>query len=389
MPAEKFEIAIPEADLAELRARLAATRWADDAGNADWRYGVERGWLADMVDHWRHRHDWRAEEARLNACEHFRAEIDGVPLHFVHARGRGTNPVPLLLVHGWPWTFADYLPLVGPLTDPAAYGLDPAICFDVVIPSLPGFAFSTPLTRTGLDIPAHAAMFDTLMHRVLGYPRYAVGGGDWGAAITTWMGHAVAERVIGVLTSIPYFPGLDVFQLTPDRYAADEQWMLARKAETAGVTMSHFVVQSSDPQTLAYALTDSPVGTAAWLWERRMNWSDVDRDALSDAQRDGLCTLASLLWLTRSIGMSLRTYWEHMRAGGLPMAPVNGHAPPIPVPCGVLVYPKEVMLVPRAAAERGMNLRHWKVMPRGGHFGLAEFPDDAVAEIRGFFSSLG
>ncbi|MCB2079390.1 MAG: epoxide hydrolase [Novosphingobium sp.] len=388
MTAQPFEIAVPQADLDELNLRLANTRWADDLGNKDWRYGVERGWLEVMVAYWRDEYDWRETERQINAVPNFKVEIDGQPIHFQHIRGKGPDPMPLLLLHGWPWTFRDFHKLIGPLTDPAAHGGEAGQSFDLIIPSLPGYAFSMPLAKTGLNVPSHAQMFRTLMRDVLGYERYAVAGGDWGATITTQMGHMFPEDVIGVLASIPYFPGLDLMDLVPEAYAVDEQWMVARKAETAEVIMSHFVVQSTDPQTLAYALVDSPGGTAAWLWERRRSWSDCEGDVLSAFTRDELCDLASIFWLTRSIGPSMRGYWEHARAGGLPMKPVHDRQPPIEVPCAFTVFPKEVMLIPRAVAERGANLRRWTLMQRGGHFGLAENPDETVAELRAFFATL-
>lgn len=388
MRPEPFTVAIPDADLADLRARLAATRWADDFGNADWRYGVERGWLEDMVRYWRDDYDWRAQEREINRLPQFRVSIDGVPLHFVHVRGKGPAPMPLLLVHGWPWTFMDFHRLVGPLTDPAAHGGDPADAFDLVIPSLPGHGFSMPQDRTGLDIPGHAALFATLMSKCLGYASFAVSGGDWGAAITNWMAHAFPGKVTGLFATIPFFPGLDLAMLTPEAFAPDEQWMLERRMESAATVASHFVVQSTDPQTLAYALVDSPVGTAAWLWERRRSWSDCDGDLLRTHDRDFLCTLASIYWLTRTIGTSLRTYWEHARAGGLPMAPLHDRRPAIAVPTGYAIGPKEVMLVPRALAEANTDLRRWTVLPSGGHFSFSEQPDLLTGELRAFFRPL-
>ena len=388
MQAERFTVAIPEADLADLRARLAATRWADDFGNADWRYGVERGWLEDMVRYWREDYDWRAQEAAINRMPHYRTEIDGVPLHFVHIRGKGPNPTPLLLLHGWPWTFMDFAALVGPLTDPAAHGGDPADAFDLILPSLPGHGFSVPLATTGLTIPRHGDLFSRLMTQVLGYDRYAVGGGDWGAAISNWMAHAYGNDIIGLFASIPFYPGLDLADLTPDAFGPDEQWMLARQAESAPTVMSHFTVQSTDPQTLAYALVDSPVGTAAWLWERRRSWSDCGGDLLAAYDRDFLCTLASLYWLTGTIGTSLRTYWEHAQAGGLPIAPLHRRQPAIAVPAGYAIGPKEVMLIPRALAARGTNLKRWTLLPRGGHFSFAEQPALMTGELRAFFRPL-
>lgn len=388
MRAQPFTVAVPDAELAELRARLSAVRWADDFGNADWRYGVERGWLEEMVRYWRDDFDWRAQEREINRLPQFLVTIDGVPIHFVHVRGRGAKRIPLLLLHGWPWTFMDFHRLIAPLSDPAAHGGEAVDGFDLVIPSLPGHGFSMPLTVTGLDVPQHARIFSKLMTDVLGYSRFAVGGGDWGAVISNIMAHAYSEQIIGVLATIPFYPGLDLADLTPDAFADDEQWMLDRRAESASTVVSHFTVQSTDPQTLAYALVDSPVGTAAWLWERRRAWSDCNGDLLAVYDRDFLCTLASIYWLTRTIGTSLRTYWEHARAGGLPIRPLHDRTPAIEVPAGYAIAPKEVMLVPRAFAARGANLQRWSLLPRGGHFSFSEQPELLTEELRAFFRPL-
>jgi pimeloyl-ACP methyl ester carboxylesterase len=383
-----FTVAVPDADLADLRNRLGRARWADDLGNDDWRYGVERHWLEDMVRYWRDDYDWRTTESRINALPNYKVEIDRVPLHFVHIRGKGPNPMPLLLVHGWPWTFMDFHALMGPLTDPAAHGGDPADSFDLIVPSLPGHGFSMPLTRTGLDVPSHVDLFAKLMTEALGYERFAVGGGDWGAAITNLMAHTHPECVIGLLATIPFFPGLDLTKMTPGDFAADEQWMLERAAESGPTVVSHFTVQSSDPQTLAYALVDSPVGTAAWLWERRRAWSDCGGDLLAVYDRDFLCTQASIYWLTGTIGTSLRTYWEHAHAGGLPFKPLHERTPAIEVPCGYAIGPKEVMLIPRSLAAKGTNLQRWSLLPKGGHFSFAEQPALLTEELRSFFRPL-
>lgn len=387
MKAEPFEISVPDAELDDLRLRLERTRWADDLGNADWRYGVERGWLEGMIRYWREDYDWRVTERRINQLGNFRTVIEGVPLHFAHVRGKGPSPVPLLLLHGWPWTFMDFYALVGPLSDPGAHGGDPADAFDLIVPSLPGFGFSMPLTRTGLDVPRSAELFATLMTDVLGYSRYAVGGGDWGSVLCGQIAHAHPNNVIGLLTSIPLFPALDLMAITPDDFAPDEQWMLERRAATRMLSASHVAVHSNDPQTLAYALVDSPVGTAAWLWERRRAWSDCDGDLLAVHDRDFLCTLASIYYLTRSIGTSLRSYFEHFRSG-MPIKPRHNRMPVIEVPCAFAVHPKDVMLIPRSIAAKMTNLERWTVMPRGGHFGLSEQPTESVNEFRAFFRTL-
>ncbi|BBZ15502.1 epoxide hydrolase family protein [Mycobacterium branderi] len=386
MKAEPFEVKVPEADLDDLRFRLANTRWADDLGNRDWRYGVEREWLADMLAYWCTDYDWCVHERTINRLANFRVVIDGVPLHVVHVRSPNPGAVPLLLLHGWPWTFMDFQALIDPLSDPGSHRGRVLDSFDVIIPSLPGFGFSTPLTQTGLAVPRLAELFATLMTAVLGYQRYAVGGGDWGAVISLQIAHAHPQQVIGAFATIPFYPGLDLAAITDEQYASDEQWMLARKAETRDLISSHFTVQSLDPQTLAYALVDSPAGTAAWLWERRRAWSDCDGDLLSAYTRDFLCTLASIYWLTRTIGTSLRIYWESYRFD--PFRRLHDRTPAVEVPAGFAIHPKEVMLVPRSVAAAGTNLQRWSLMPRGGHFGFAEQPGALVEEFRTFFRPL-
>ena len=387
MKPEPFEIAVPDSELEDMRLRLARTRWADDLGNADWRYGVERGWLEDMVRYWREQYDWRAIERKINLLGNFKVVVDGVTLHYVRVRGKGENPLPLLLLHGWPWTFMDFYALVGPLSDPAAHGGDPADSFDLIIPSLPGFGFSMPLTRTGLDVPRSAELFAKLMTEVLGYSRFGVGGGDWGAVLCGQIAHAHPENVIGLLTTIPLFPGLDLLAITPQDHDANEQWMIERRATTASSSASHVTVHGNDPQTLAYALVDSPVGTAAWLWERRRAWSDCSGNLLAVHDPEFLCTLASIYYLTRSIGTSMRIYWEHFRSG-MPIKPLHTRMPVVEVPCAFAVHSKDVMLVPRSIAARMTNLQRWTVMPRGGHFGISEQPSGMLDEFRAFFRKL-
>lgn len=384
---EAFEISVPDPELDDLRSRLQQTRWADDFGNGDWRFGVERGWLESMVRYWRDDYDWRAQERYMNRLAHFKVELDGVPVHFVHVRSSRPDAVPLILLHGWPWTFMDFDALIGPLSEPAPGSGDTSpLAFDLVIPSLPGFGFSTPLRTTGMTVPRLAGMFTRLMTEVLGYERFAVAGGDWGAITALQIAHANPAQVIGVFTTIPIYPGLNFSGITPDDYAADEQWMIARKAETADVIISHYTVQSHDPQTLAYALVDSPVGTAAWLWERRRSWSDCDGDLLSAFDRDFLCTLASLYWLNRTIGTSLRIYWDGFHAGPPELA--HHRLPAVEVPAGFAIHPKEVMLVPRSVVAAATNLQRWSLMPRGGHFGFAEQPLAMAGELTAFFGPL-
>ncbi|MBM3679056.1 MAG: epoxide hydrolase, partial [Actinobacteria bacterium] len=358
--------------------------WADDFGNERWAYGVERGWLEETARYWADEYDWRAEEAAINRLPQYRLEIDGVPVHFVHVKGKGPAPMPLVLTHGWPWTFWDWKDVIGPLADPAAHGGDPADAFDVIVPSLPGFGFSTPLRTTGIGARRVAELWVTLMG-ALGYDRFAAAGGDWGAIVTAELGHAHADHLTGVYLTLPQIPGINLRDVKEEDFAPDEAWMWQRSVEARPTIMSHSSVHIHDPQTLAYALCDSPVGTAAWLWERRRNWSDCDGDVAGLFGRDFLCTTASIYWLTKTIGTSLRLYNEHF-SRGWPVA--HDRKPEIPVPTGFGISPKELLMLPRAWAEERTDLRRWTIFPRGGHFAPSEQPQQVIDEFRAFFREL-
>ena len=375
MKPEPFTVAIPTADLDDLRRRLHATRWADDFGNEDWRYGMERGWLEGMVDYWAGGFDWRAQEAAINALPQFQVEIDGLVIHYVHVKARTKDAIPLVLTHGWPWTFWDFKDMIVPLAEAG---------FDVIVPSLPGSGFS-PLRRTGVVIADIADIWVKLMRDVLGYGRFAAAGGDWGASTTAQLGHAHSRHLIGVYLTTCTWPGLNLFALDQALFAADERWMIDRIGEVGGFGLGHNPIQRIGAQTLAYAMVDSPVGTGAWLWERRRLWSDCDGDALSVYNHDFLCTTASIYWLTRTIGTSIRLYRDHYSHG---WAPRDDALPMVKPPTAIAVYPRDVVFAPRALAERATNLQRWTVMPRGGHFGPSEQPAAAVAELATFFHSL-
>lgn len=380
-----FEVNIPEDDLAELRFRLERTRWADDFSNHTWRYGVERSWLADMVRYWVDVYDWRAQEALINAYPAYLVHIAGMPVHFLHIRGKGPNPLPLVVTHGWPWTFWDMKHIIGPLSDPSAWGGNADDAFDVVVPSLPGFGFSSPLLRDGVDVAVIADAWADLMTEVLGYERFGAYGGDWGAMVSAQLGHAHPELVVGVELSMAVIPGVSRRDVHPEHWAPEEEWMLARMAEAEPAIRSHLAVHVCDPQTLAYALADSPAGTAAWLWERRRAWSDCGGDPLSVFSREDLITNASIYWLTGTTTTSMRLYAEQMTRPW-PLKP--GSAPGIAAPTGFAIFPKDLVFLPRRVAETHCDLRRWTVMARGGHFAPAEQPAMLVEEIRSFFRPM-
>lgn len=384
MEPEPFAIEIPQADLDDLHQRLSNVRWPHDVGNPDAAYGAPREYVETLVTHWRDTYDWRAVEAEINAHENLRVEIDGVPIHFMRLRGQGPDPIPIVLTHGWPWTFWDLRLVAERLADPAAHGLDPSVSFDVIVPSMPGYGFSVPLTTTGVDAARIAELWVALMSDVLGYDRFGAQGGDWGAFVTAQLGHAHADQLLGVYITLPLVPG-QVGRHAPsaDDYADDERWMFEREKEMRSKVEAHVAVHRRDPQTFAYAMADSPVGLGAWLWWRRQLW--CDGDALEVFGLDDLCTLSSIYWFNTSIASSLRLYFEQF---GRPPRLAHDRVPVIEAPTGYGVFPKELLFIPRQLAESHTNLHRWSVFDRGGHFAPRECPDEVTSELRAFFTDL-
>ncbi len=383
---EQFDIAIPDAVLDDLQARLAGTRWPIDPGNEDWRYGTNRAWLEELVAYWRDGYDWRAQEAEMNRYDHFRVVLDDVPIHYIHKRGVGPAPIPIILTHGWPWTFWDFKGVIDELADPGAHGGDQADAFDVVVASLPGYGFSVPLERTGVTVRTTAALWVRLMREVLGYETFGAHGGDWGASVTAQLGHEFPEHMIGVHLSLPVLLRVSYYSgLSPDDYGPDEQGWFERMQERMATAESHVAVQARDPQTLAYALNDSPVGLAAWILERRRAWSDHDGDVFDALSPDFLLTNVMLYWVTESIVSTMRYYWENWHSS---VRVVHDRTPAIEAPTAIAVFPNDLVFVPRKLAEVHTNLKRWTEMPRGGHFAAAEEPDLVVDDIRAFFRDL-
>jgi pimeloyl-ACP methyl ester carboxylesterase len=380
-----FHIAIGDDDLRDLATRLERVRWPPELGNDDWRYGTSGAYLRELVDYWRDRFDWRAQEHAINQVPQFKTAIDGVPIHFVHLRGKGPRPIPLLLGHGWPWTFWDFHKVFGPLHDPAAHGGSPDDAFDIVAPSLPGYTFSTPLTTTGINFWRTADLWVELM-AALGYPRFAAQGGDWGAFVAMQLGHKYADRLIG--THLHFVSPLSVFgrkAVDPADYAPDEQDGLARSRQFVREGSGYASVQSTRPETLAHALEDSPVGLCSWLVDKRRAWSDCGGDVERRFTKDELLTSVSLYWLTRSFASSARFYYETAHH---PWQPSHPRAPVVEAPTGVAVFPGDIVRMPRKWIERYCNVARYTVMPRGGHFAPMEEPELLVDDIRALFRPL-
>lgn len=386
MTYEPYSISIPEADIADLRQRLQRTRLAPEFANDDWAYGTSGKYLAELLRYWASDYDWRRHERAINAYANFKTTIEGIPIHFIHEKGKGPKPIPLVLSHGWPWTFWDWHKVIGPLTDPGAYGGDPADAFDVVIPSLPGYGFSTPLEITGINFWRTADLWVSLMRDVLGYDKFAAGGGDWGALVTNQLGHKYAEHLIGVYVHL--MVPLDVFNAPlpgMDDYAPEEAAWRDRSQNFFARESGYSALQSTKPQTIAFALNDSPAGLAAWIVEKRRTWSDCDGDVERRFSKDELLTTLSIYWFTQSYGTSARYYYECVNN---PWQPAHNGTPVVRAPTGVGVFQQEVVLMPRRWAERYYNLQHWTLMKSGGHFAPMEEPQALVEDIRKFYRTL-
>jgi len=377
MSVQPFTIEVADEVLADLRWRLAATRWPDEIAGAGWDYGTNEDYLRELVAYWRDDFDWRAQEVRLNQFAQFRADFDGVGVHFVHERGRGPHPLPLIITHGWPSSFAQMLKIIPPLTDPARHGGDPADAFDVVVPSLPGFGFSDRPRERGMNGQHTAELWARLMADALGYRRFAAAGGDLGSGITRRLALAHPELVVGIhLTDVGYATAD-----RPDLSDAERRY-LAAVQDWSAREGAYRLLHATKPQTLAYGLTDSPAGLAAWLVEKYRAWSDCDGDVERRFSKDELLTAIMIYWATGTINSSVRLYYE------------NSHAPSltpeqrIEVPAGVAIFPKDLALPPREWAARSLRVERWTEMPRGGHFAAMEEPDLLVEDLRAFFRPL-
>ncbi len=385
-----FQIAIPDESVADLRERLARVRLADDFDNEDWAYGTNTAYLKELLEYWRDGFDWRAQEAAMNAYEHHRVDLGGVPVHYMLKRAEGRACRPILLNHGWPWTFWDYRKLADRLANPVAYGGDPQDAFDVVVPSLPGFGFSTPLRRSGINWIKTADLWRTLMTDRLGYDRFFAVGGDWGSAIAGQLAHKHSEAVAGVL--VLGGVRLDVWNVERpwDLFGApaNELPTEVRQAvlQWQEHYSSHVSVHVLGAQTLANALDDSPAGLCSWLLERRRAWSDCNGDVERRFSKDELLTLVSIYWFTQSFGTSARYYRE---AALQKWMPSHDRSPVLQSPTAVTVFrPDPPVVVPEEWFQGYANLTQYRVHEAGGHFGPAEEPDVVAKDIWDAFRGL-
>ena len=380
MTPRPFQLHVAADVLADLRERLGRVRWSDEAPGAGWQHGTSLAYMKDLVAHWRERYDWRAQEARLNRWRQFTVDLGGVALHFVHEPGVGPAPLPLLLSHGWPGSIVEFERIIPMLTDPARFGGDPADAFTVVAPSLPGYTLSFRPGQPRLGIVEIADVFAALMTDVLGYRRFAAQGGDWGAFITSCLGAAYPERLAGIHVNLL---AVRRDQPVPASPSAEEQAYLEELAHWQREETGYMLIQGTKPQTLAYGLTDSPAGLAAWIVEKFRTWSDCGGDVERRFSRDTLLTNVMLYWVTGAVGSSFWPYYARQHSAW----PISEKRP-VKAPTAYASFPREILHPPRAWAERVYDIRRWTAMPAGGHFAALEEPEALAADVRAFFRGL-
>jgi pimeloyl-ACP methyl ester carboxylesterase len=377
-----FSIDVPEKVIDDLRRRLRQTRWTDETDAEPWRYGPPLAYMQRFADYWLNQYDWRQQEAALNRLQHYTTDIDGHTIHFVHQEGVGPAPMPLVLTHGWPGSFIEMVRILPLLTDPAAHGGREEDAFTVVVPSIPGYGFSSRPGKPGMNYSIVADLWARLMAR-LGYPRFGAQGGDWGSWVSAALALQHPERLIGLhlnYLSTRFRPG--VSPSDPPLTTAEENY-LDRVASWAEAEGAYISIQATKPQTLGYGLNDSPIGLAAWLLEKFQAWSDCETEPDEAIPLDDLITDIMIYWVTNTAHSAARFY-SGSRERPFHLAPGQKIHPP----CGVVTLPRELPMPPRSWAERAFNIVHWTHLPRGGHFAALEQPMLLAADIREFFRPL-
>ncbi len=379
-----FEIVVPDAAISDLKNRLQNTRLPDQISETTWEYGTDKAYLTELIDYWENEFDWREQERTLNQFDHFKTEIDGIEMHFIHQRSEHPDAIPLMIVHGWPGSISEFSKIIDPLVDPVTYGGSASDAFHVITPSLPGFGFSSAPTRPGYSPEKIAHILAALMEKI-GYQRYAIAGGDWGAIINRYLAFNYPDRLIGLhsnmmLAGLPTDPEqrADVTQVEETARAARGAYMQNERA--------YQQIQGSKPQTLGYGLNDSPAGLAAWIVEKFHGWTDMPQGATgyldNHFTKDELLTNIAIYWFTGTITSSTRIYYENSKT------PIETPLGYINVPTGAAIFPAEILVTPRAWAEAAYDLRHCSVMSEGGHFAALEKPDLYLNDLQIFFRLL-
>ncbi|MEE3171604.1 MAG: epoxide hydrolase [Pseudomonadota bacterium] len=379
-----FEIVVPDAAISDLKTRLQNTRLPDQISETTWEYGTDKTYLTELIDYWENEFDWKEQERTLNEFDHFKTEIDEIEMHFIHQRSEHPNAIPLMIVHGWPGSISEFSKIIDPLVDPVAYGGSASDAFHVITPSLPGFGFSSAPTQPGYSPEKIAHVLAALMEKI-GYQRYAIAGGDWGAIINRYLAFNYPDRLIGLHSNMMLAgpptdreQRADVTQVEETARAARGAYMQNERA--------YQQIQGSKPQTLGYGLNDSPTGLAAWIVEKFHGWTDMPQGATgyldNHFTKDELLTNIAIYWFTGTITSSTRIYYENSKT------PIETPLGFINVPTGAAIFPAEIFVTPRAWAEAAYDLRHWSVMSEGGHFAALEKPDLYLNDLQIFFRLL-
>ncbi|MFC9706610.1 epoxide hydrolase family protein [Paenibacillus sp. NPDC056933] len=380
MTVKHFHIHVSDEILEDLQYRLHHIRWPDQLVDSGWERGTDISYLKSLVSYWRDHYDWRAQESKLNQFTQFRCQLDGIDVHFIHERGKGPNPLPIILTHGWPDSYLRYQKIIPLLTDPASYGGNPEDSFDVIVPSLPGFGFSSRPDQPGVNNSRVSRMWAELMTTALGYHKFAAAGGDIGSGVTRYLASNHPELLVGIhLTDIGIIRDLLSSQDEAGRSEKEREYK--RHASTwISQEGGYMSIQSTKPQTLAYGLSDSPVGLAAWIIEKFRAWSDCKGDLHQIFSMDELLTHIMIYWVTNTIGSSTRMYYE------------NSHSLPplgrVEVPTGIAIFPADIVLPPKSWAMQNLNVTRWTSMPSGGHFTALEEPELLAEDIRAFYRSI-
>jgi len=381
-----FTIKVAADVLSDLQQRLKATRWSYQIEGTGWESGTDVAYLKDLVNYWRDSFDWRKQERALNQFTHFKTEVDGIGIHFVHERGKGPNPFPLILTHGYPDSFLRFRKIIPMLTDPEAFGGRAEDAFDVVVPDLPGYGFSDKPTKHGTIFHVND-LWARLMTDKLGYARFGAHGGDWGGTVTEQLARSHPDAVAAIhLTDVPFG---HIFQ-KPDDLSAAEAKFFKHNDKWLPKEGAYATLQSSKPQSLAHALNDSPAGLASWIVEKFRAWSDCNGEVESRFTKDELLTHVMLYWATQSIGTSFLPYYDYANAGALTWMKegVKSWVGSSKVPAAFALFPKDISRPPREWAARFFNVQRWTEMPRGGHFAALEEPELLAADVRAWFGSF-
>ena len=379
-----FEIVVPDAAISDLKTRLQNTRLPDQISETTWEYGTDKTYLTELIDYWENEFDWKEQERTLNEFDHFKTEIDEIEMQFIHQRSEHPDAIPLMIVHGWPGSISEFSKIIDPLVDPVAYGGSASDAFHVITPSLPGFGFSSAPTQPGYSPEKIAHILAALMEKI-GYQRYAIAGGDWGAIINRYLAFNYPDRLIGLHSNMMLAGPPTDREQRADVTQAEETARAARGAYMQN-ERAYQQIQGSKPQTLGYGLNDSPAGLAAWIVEKFHGWTDMPQGATgyldNHFTKDELLTNIAIYWFTGTITSSTRIYYENSKT------PIETPLGFINVPTGAAIFPAEIFVTPRAWAEAAYDLRHWSVMSEGGHFAALEKPDLYLNDLQIFFRLL-